>query len=363
MSDYILEQAVDDIKASRLKISLQVDKSIDVSNCCQLLVLVRISSICSDGAPAMLGNRSGFAALMRKEIPDLNITYCYLYRQALAAKTLPTGLKKTLEICVKIVNIIRGRALNHRLFQSFCEEVGQEHTVLLYHTEQFLHGLVQVLEGYFHDPEFVPILAYLVDVFTALNELNRSLQRRGMNILIASEKLATFKDKIVLCIRIVKKGNLASFPSLEETILCTAFNDYFFCGELQPCDDWIRHSFKENMEDVDLNSNIKKDLIELRNNRGIQLEIASGHLEHFWASQLESYPALTNMDLTVLVTFATTYRGNTGFSCQLHIKTKSRNRLDPQHDIRVAISTNAPRFDASEMEINSNKVSEFGVQP
>ena len=97
MSDDILEQVVVDIKASPVKISLQVDESTDVSNCCQLLVLVRyvknnkveesflfchslkttskaievfsmikefftryqlhldrIGSICTDGAPAML---------------------------------------------------------------------------------------------------------------------------------------------------------------------------------------------------------------------------------------------------------------------------------------------------------------------
>jgi len=83
----------------------------------------------------MLGNRSGFAALLKKEITNLKITHCFLHRHVLAAKTLPPDLRKILEISVKVVNMIRSRALNHRLFQSFCEEVGKEHTVLLYHTE------------------------------------------------------------------------------------------------------------------------------------------------------------------------------------------------------------------------------------
>ena len=83
----------------------------------------------------MLGNRSRFAALLRKEIPNLKSTHCFLHRHALAAKTLPLKLKKALQICVKVVNTIRGRALNHRLFRLFCEELGKEHTVLLYHTE------------------------------------------------------------------------------------------------------------------------------------------------------------------------------------------------------------------------------------
>ena len=138
MSCDILEQVVADIKASPVKISLQVDESTDVSNCCQLLAVVRymkekkveehflfcqslkttaqakdvfnniqeffsknelhldrIGSICTDGAPAMLGSRSGFAALMRKEIPNLKITHCFLHRHALAAKTLSPDLKKT----------------------------------------------------------------------------------------------------------------------------------------------------------------------------------------------------------------------------------------------------------------------------
>lgn len=41
LSDDILEQAVADIKASPVKISLQVDESTNVSNCCQLLAVVR----------------------------------------------------------------------------------------------------------------------------------------------------------------------------------------------------------------------------------------------------------------------------------------------------------------------------------
>ncbi|XP_076352731.1 protein FAM200C-like [Tachypleus tridentatus] len=131
MSVDILEQVVADIKASPVKISLQVDESTDQRHC-------------------------------------------------------PPDLKKTLDICVKVVNFIRSRALNHRLFQSLCEEMGQEHTVLLYHNEvrwlsrgpvlfrvfelrgeihQFLRERVQELAIYFKEPSFAQMLAYLADVF------------------------------------------------------------------------------------------------------------------------------------------------------------------------------------------------------
>ena len=84
------------------------------------------------------------------------------------------------------MNLIGSWALNHRLLQSLCEEVGQEHTVLLYHTEvrwlsrgrvlsrvfeprgeihQFLRELVQELAIYFNEPSFIQMLACLADVF------------------------------------------------------------------------------------------------------------------------------------------------------------------------------------------------------
>ena len=151
----------------------------------------------------MLGNRSRFAVLLRQEIPNLKFSNRFLHRHALAAKTLPTDLRKTLEVSVKGVSMIRGRALNHQLFQLFCEEAGKEHTVRLYHTKvrwlsrgrvlfhllkfwdqirQFLHEEGHELAGYFDESKFTKALAYLADVFIPLNELNRSLQERGIII-------------------------------------------------------------------------------------------------------------------------------------------------------------------------------------
>ena len=125
----IRDQRISDLKASPLKISIQLDESTDVSNCSQLICFVCyikekkveeeflfcqplprtttakdifklvkeffikhnldikvIGSVCSDGAPAMLGNRSGFAAMLKEEISELKITHCLLHRQALAFK-------------------------------------------------------------------------------------------------------------------------------------------------------------------------------------------------------------------------------------------------------------------------------------
>ena len=143
ISENILKGVMEELASSPFAFSLQLDDSTDVSNCSQLLSFVRyvngnkikkeflffeplletakasdvfkmvnklfvkqnfdwkkkLGSICTDGAPAMLGNKSGFAALVKNEVPHVNVTHCMLHRFALAAKTLPPSLKEVLSVC------------------------------------------------------------------------------------------------------------------------------------------------------------------------------------------------------------------------------------------------------------------------
>ena len=53
-----------------------------------------LTGVCTDGAPAMLGSKSGFATLVKKKNPDITIIiYCMIHREALASKTLPINMK------------------------------------------------------------------------------------------------------------------------------------------------------------------------------------------------------------------------------------------------------------------------------
>ena len=58
----------------------------------------------------------------------------FIYRFALAMKTLPSGFQEELQDVVKIVNYISANATTSRLFAVFCEEVGSDYKVLLLHT-------------------------------------------------------------------------------------------------------------------------------------------------------------------------------------------------------------------------------------
>ncbi|XP_068230406.1 protein FAM200C-like [Palaemon carinicauda] len=109
MSQDVLQQVITDLKASPVRVSIQLDESTDVSFCSQLMAFVRYmkekevveeflfciplettakatdvfslvkefflehemalnmcGSTCTDGAPVMLGNKSGFATLVKK---------------------------------------------------------------------------------------------------------------------------------------------------------------------------------------------------------------------------------------------------------------------------------------------------------
>ena len=146
MSCSILDQVVQEIKDSQIRISLQLDESTDVSNMSQLIVYTRyindggikdeslfceslqtttkaadvfllldesfqrnqfmwenVGSACTDGAPTMMVNRSGFVALVKGEVLDLITNHCVLHRHALASKTLPPHVKDVLSICVQAI--------------------------------------------------------------------------------------------------------------------------------------------------------------------------------------------------------------------------------------------------------------------
>jgi hypothetical protein len=63
-----------------------------------------------------------------------------------------------------------------------------------------------------------------------------------------------------------------------------------------------------------------------------------------WSLTHKAYPRIVNRAMEVLIQFATTYLSESGCSTLVTIKTNSRNRLDVQHDMRVALSKTTPQF-------------------
>ncbi|XP_015920301.2 protein FAM200C-like [Parasteatoda tepidariorum] len=152
----------------------------------------KLHSLRTDGAPVILGNKSGSALLVKKKSPNVLVTHCFLHKHE-----LPTSLKEALSKIIKIVNFIRRRALNPCLFKTLCQEMDVEHEVLLYHTELRWLSREQVLKQFFmlkielslvleekdnsffeylNKKDFTYKLAYLANNFNRMNNISLLIQ-------------------------------------------------------------------------------------------------------------------------------------------------------------------------------------------
>ena len=83
--------------------------------------------------------------------------------------------------------------------------------------------------------------------------------------------------------------------------------------------------------------------LELINSDAANNDFSSMSVTQFWIKCLQSYPILSGSALCFLP-FPTTYLCETGFSSLLVIKSKYRNRLDAEDDLRCALAKTAPRI-------------------
>ncbi|XP_068205215.1 protein FAM200C-like [Palaemon carinicauda] len=286
----------------------------------------------------MLGNKSGFAALVKERVPDIITKHCVLHRHALAVKTLPSHFKEILSVCVKVVNYIWGRALNHRGFKLFCEEMGSEHQVLLFHIEVRWLSRGKMLTR-------IAELADEIAIFLREHQ----------------KKVEAFKKKISLWKHRIQGGNVESFPILDEkhgdktfqpmlvenivahlSLLETTMAQYFPMDHSFP--EWIQQPFLADRDDDD---NLKEEVIDLQVNQLCQTKFRTLLLSGFWCDQFVAYPGLAKAVLEMFIPFPTTYLCEKAFSTMFQIKTTARNRLQIGllHDMRMALANKKPQIE------------------
>ncbi|CAH2102489.1 unnamed protein product [Euphydryas editha] len=375
MSNDVEEQVIENIKRSPY-FALQCDESTDVSQCCQLLVFIRflndnktfkeellfsqelkttsqgadvmdlisqyfekhglmwerLAGFCTDGAPAMLGSRSGLAALIKTKNPSAITTHCVIHRQALAAKTLPECFGIVMKTAIKIVNFIKNSALNTRLFKQLCSDMSSEHETLLFHTEvrwlskgnmlSRLYELREEVQVFLNSKEKKELLdqfcesnfqirfAYLVDFFAQINKLNLQLQGSGnsklqgmSNIFTYEDKISAFIAKIELWISKVERENFSTFDTLHQIVdgqcaedkrniqkhitlhlkeLKSEFNRYFPDCEDKGIRKMIRNPFIVNVSEVP--DEYQEEVIEMAHDNNLKDTFETGiNLEDFCA--------------------------------------------------------------------------------
>ncbi|XP_060616127.2 protein FAM200C-like isoform X1 [Anolis sagrei] len=430
MSADILDQVVQEIKSAPLPIfSIQLDESTDVANCSQLMVYVRyihdgdfkdeflfckalettttarevfdtvdsflteqniswekVCGVCTDGAPAMLGCRSGFQRLVWNKSPKVIGTHCMIHRQILTTKTLPQELQEVMKSIIGSVNFVKASTLNSQLFSQLCSDLDAPNNALLFHTEvrwmstgkvlKRIFELHDELKMFFHQkakPQYEAIfsdkselqkIAYLVDIFAILNEFNLSLQGANVTCLNLSEKVQSFQKKLQLWQKKLDENKIYMFPTLSSFLeehdiepdkriaminsvkehlrmLADEISSYFpnlFDAPFA----LARNPFTVKVEDVP--EAAQKEFVELINSTAARTDFSTMPVTKFWINCLQSYPVLSETVLRLLLPFPTTYLCETGFSSLLVIRSKFRGRLVVEDYLRCALAKTAPRI-------------------
>ncbi|XP_053145433.1 zinc finger MYM-type protein 6-like [Hemicordylus capensis] len=349
-------------------------------------------AVCTDGTASMLGKHSGVLAKIRSVASENMVhTHCFIHRQHLVAKKISPDLHEVLAQAVKIINFIKCDALNSRLFTILCDEMGSEHTHLLLHSEVHWLSRGKVLTRFFElrieiemfliqkkcdnnyitcmqNVDWIAKVAYLSDIFNAINSLNLSLQGPLATIFTMGNKISAFKKKLELWIHRSEGGNYDMFETLSSLIysdegldfdhnsikilihnhlksLQQKFEDFYPAGEDQRKGNlWVQDPFVMHSQN-NLTIQEEEMLLELSSDAGLQSAFQSMPIAQFWIKLKDEYEILHKKAMKILLPFSSTYLCEAGFSSMSLIKTKTCNRVDINNYLRLALTKTEPRID------------------
>ena len=89
---------------------------------------------------------------------------------------------------------------------------------------------------------------------------------------------------------------------------------------------------------------IQGEFLELVHNSFAKDEFQILSISEFWAKMYLLYPTVSEQALIIIVPFSSTYLCESGFSSLFTIKTKARNKLEVEDDLRCPLSVTAPNI-------------------
>jgi hypothetical protein len=221
-------------------------------------------------------------------------------------------------------------------------------------------------------------LAYLTEIFSKLNEVNLSLQGKQITVFTANDKIKAFKRKLQFWLSSVENGQFDCFLTLKEfseemsakelpqeivndivkhlRVMCDSVTQYFpneWNSNLEK-DSWVKNPFITRIieKPQSLSCQEYEKLIDLISDSSLKVIFEKQPVSEFWCSLNQEYTELSKKAVSILLPFVSTYLCETGFSTYVSTKTKYRNRLDAEPDLRLQLSLIKPNI----KEICANKM-------
>ncbi|XP_006924316.1 zinc finger MYM-type protein 6 isoform X1 [Pteropus alecto] len=340
--------------------------------------------LCTDGAASMTGRYSCLRTKIQEvAVNTVAFTHCFIHREHLAAEKLSPCLHEILLQSAQILSFIKNNALNSRMLQILCEEMGSEHVNLPLHAEVrwisrgriltrlfelrheieiFLNQKHSDLGKYFLDEEWIAKLAYLSDIFSLINELNLSLQGTMTTLFTLYNKMDVFKEKLKMWLKRTQENDFDMFPSFSEFSnssglnmrsiasiifehlegLSQLFNDCYPQEDLRSGNLWIINPFM-NHQNSNLTDFEEEKLAQLSSDLGLQSVFKSMSIIQFWINAKTSYPELHEKAMKFLLPFSTIYLCDVTFSALT--ESKQRNLLVSGPALRLGVTSLIPRIE------------------
>lgn len=349
----------------------------------------KMASITTDGARAFTGKNVGMIKLienkLKAEHPDSDVLsfHCILHQESLCKTAL--DLKHVIDPVVSVVNIIRARALNHRQFKSLLEDMEAKYTDVIYHNSVRWLSLGKVLKRIWElqneilvfldikgiSCDFVTKMGceewryemmFASDVFEKLNELNATLQGKGLFAHEMLRHVRSFQTKIGLFARQAGEGKFYHFPllgkqkvpanvsskirdhllSLEEE-LTRRFQDF---KKVEPEFNLLSYPFTVEIDTVP--EDLQLELIDMQSDHTLRGMFNSVTLTEFYKSlSSDKFPCMKNFARKIFSVFGSTYICEQSFSCMKIIKSKNRSSLTDinlQAVMKISTSNLTPDF-------------------
>ena len=111
--------------------------------------------------------------------------------------------------------------------------------------------------------------------------------------------------------------------------------------------DWLRNPFLcEESVVSHLPFSTQEEFVELRSDRTLELNFKNQALVDFWVGIRNEFPELFTKAKLLLLQFPTSYLCESSFSAMVIIKTKNRNRIALEGDLRLALTKIMPDIQA-----------------